>query len=68
MGTARNDMALKKAHVALMNDALRNISLALEIKAVFVVFALTGQATLWLADKGARLIIVFNGMRLLKYV
>lgn len=47
----------------------QNISLALGIKAVFLVLALSGQATLWMAvfaDMGASLIVVFNGLRLLR--
>ena len=48
---------------------LQNIVLALGIKAVFLVLALTGQATLWMAvfaDMGASLLVVFNGLRLLR--
>lgn len=50
---------------------VQNITIALGIKAVFLVLALSGQATLWMAvfaDMGASLIVVFNGMRLLKRV
>lgn len=48
---------------------MQNISLALGIKAVFLVLALMGEATLWMAvfaDLGASLLVVFNGMRLLR--
>ncbi len=48
----------------------QNISLALGIKAVFLLLALMGKATLWMAvfaDMGASLIVVFNGLRLLRY-
>jgi Cd2+/Zn2+-exporting ATPase len=48
----------------------QNLTLAIGIKAVFFILALAGQATLWMAvfaDMGASLIVVFNGMRLLKY-
>ena len=48
---------------------LQNIALALGIKAVFLVLALLGQATLWMAvfaDMGASLIVVANGVRLLR--
>ena len=48
---------------------LQNISLALGIKAVFIVLALTGSATLWMAvfaDVGATLLVVANGLRLLR--
>ena len=47
----------------------QNITLAVGIKAMFFVLALAGKATLWMAvfaDMGASLIVVFNGMRLLK--
>jgi Cd2+/Zn2+-exporting ATPase len=47
----------------------QNITIALSIKAVFLVLALMGSATLWMAvfaDMGASLIVVFNGLRLLK--
>ncbi|WP_294766701.1 heavy metal translocating P-type ATPase [uncultured Rhodoferax sp.] len=47
----------------------QNIAAALGIKAVFVVLALMGMATLWMAvfaDMGASLLVVFNGLRLLK--
>ncbi|CAN7400419.1 heavy metal translocating P-type ATPase [Massilia sp. LjRoot122] len=46
----------------------QNIVLALAIKAVFMVLAFTGTATLWMAvfaDMGASLLVVFNGLRLL---
>ena len=47
----------------------QNIGIALGIKAVFLALALTGSATLWMAvfaDMGASLIVVFNGLRLLR--
>lgn len=47
----------------------QNIALALSIKAVFFVLALLGLATLWMAvfaDMGASLLVVFNGLRLLR--
>ena len=53
----------RKTHIVM----LQNITLALGIKAVFLVLALTGQATLWIAvfaDMGASLLVVFNGLRL----
>ena len=55
----------RKTHAVLM----QNITLALGIKAVFLVLALTGQATLWMAvfaDMGASLLVVFNGLRLIR--
>jgi len=47
----------------------QNIAAALLIKAVFLVLAIAGSATLWMAvfaDMGASLLVVFNGLRLLK--
>lgn len=48
----------------------QNIALALGLKFVFLVLALLGYATLWMAvfaDMGTSLLVVFNGMRLLGY-
>jgi Cd2+/Zn2+-exporting ATPase len=47
----------------------QNIVIALSIKAVFLGLAFMGVATLWMAvfaDMGASLIVVFNGLRLLR--
>jgi len=47
----------------------QNIALSLLTKAVFMALALPGLATLWMAvfaDVGASLIVILNGMRLLK--
>ena len=47
----------------------QNISLALGIKAVFLLLALFGQASMWMAvfaDMGASLLVVANGLRLLR--
>lgn len=47
----------------------QNISLALGIKAVFLVMAVFGNASMWMAvfaDMGASLLVVANGLRLLK--
>ncbi|MDP3857714.1 MAG: heavy metal translocating P-type ATPase [Stagnimonas sp.] len=47
----------------------QNIVLALGIKAVFLALTFTGHATMWMAvfaDMGASLLVVFNGLRLLK--
>ena len=48
---------------------MQNIALALGIKAVFLALAMTGNATLWMAvfaDVGASLLVVANGLRLLR--
>lgn len=76
MGAAGTDTAIETADVALMDDDLRkipqfirlsrrthdilmqNIVLALGIKAIFLALAF--------ADMGASLIVVFNGLRLLR--
>jgi Cd2+/Zn2+-exporting ATPase len=55
----------RKTHAVL----LQNIVLALGIKAVFLGLALAGQATLWMAvfaDMGASLLVVANGLRLMR--
>jgi Cd2+/Zn2+-exporting ATPase len=55
----------RKTHAVLV----QNISLALGIKAVFMVLALVGTATMWMAvfaDMGATLLVVANGLRLMR--
>ncbi len=47
----------------------QNIALALGIKLVFLLLAVLGMATLWMAvfaDMGASLLVIFNGLRLLR--
>ncbi len=49
----------------------QNISLALGIKIVFFGLAIFGSATMWMAvfaDMGASLLVIFNGLRLLRGV
>jgi Zn2+/Cd2+-exporting ATPase len=51
------------------NILWQNITLALGIKVVFMGLALFGSATMWMAvfaDMGASLLVVFNGLRLLR--
>ena len=51
------------------NILWQNITLALGIKVVFMGLALFGTATMWMAvfaDMGASLLVVFNGLRLLR--
>ncbi|MFO1514872.1 MAG: cation-translocating P-type ATPase [Verrucomicrobiota bacterium] len=46
-----------------------NIAFALIVKAIFLVLALSGQASLWLAilaDTGATLVVIANALRLLR--
>lgn len=48
----------------------QNIALAISIKAVFFALALAGKATLWMAvfaDIGTSLLVVFNGLSLLRF-
>ena len=55
----------RQTHTVLV----QNISLALGIKAVFMVLALFGTATMWMAvfaDMGATLLVVANGLRLMR--
>ena len=51
------------------NILWQNITLALGIKVIFMGLALFGNATMWMAvfaDMGASLLVVFNGLRLLR--
>jgi Cd2+/Zn2+-exporting ATPase len=46
-----------------------NVAVSLLLKAVFLVLAVTGEATLWMAivaDTGASLLVIANGLRLLR--
>ena len=55
----------RQTHAVLV----QNIALALGIKAVFLVLTLTGGGTMWMAvfaDMGASLLVVGNGLRLLR--
>jgi Zn2+/Cd2+-exporting ATPase len=48
----------------------QNIFIGVAIKVVFFGLALTGKATLWMAvfaDMGGSLLVVFNGLRLLRF-
>ena len=48
---------------------VQNFALALGIKALFLILTLLGMGTMWMAvfaDMGASLIVVFNGLRLLR--
>jgi Zn2+/Cd2+-exporting ATPase len=48
----------------------QNIAVALGVKVVFFVLTMTGSASLWLAvlaDMGASLVVIANGLRLLKH-
>ncbi len=48
----------------------QNISFALAIKVLFLILAISGQATMWMAvfaDLGASLLVILNSLRLLKH-
>jgi Cd2+/Zn2+-exporting ATPase len=48
---------------------LQNITLALGIKLVFLLLTVAGYGTMWMAvfaDVGASLLVVFNGLRMLR--
>jgi Cd2+/Zn2+-exporting ATPase len=69
-----DDLAKLPFTIRLSRRALaiirQNIAFALLIKATFLILALTGQATLWMAvfaDMGASLLVTLNGMRVLGY-
>ncbi|MFT4196120.1 heavy metal translocating P-type ATPase [Ottowia sp.] len=56
----------RRTHAVLV----QNIALALGIKAVFLLLALRGDASMWMAvfaDMGASLLVVANGLRLLRW-
>jgi Cd2+/Zn2+-exporting ATPase len=47
-----------------------NVAISLGLKAIFLALAVTGTATLWMAvvaDMGASLVVIANGLRLLRY-
>jgi Cd2+/Zn2+-exporting ATPase len=53
---------------ATVRNIKMNITLSLALKAIFLALAVVGSATLWmavLADMGASLLVIANGMRLL---
>jgi Zn2+/Cd2+-exporting ATPase len=59
-------IALSRKTYAIL---MQNITLALGIKAVFLVLAVFGDASMWMAvfaDMGASLLVIFNGWRLMK--
>lgn len=52
-----------------MRAIVGNVAFSLATKAVFLALALTGRATLWMAvfaDTGVSLLVILNGMRLLR--
>jgi len=62
--------ALIKLSRATMNNIHQNITIALGLKAVFLVTTILGMTTLWmaiLADTGATVLVTINALRLLGY-
>jgi Zn2+/Cd2+-exporting ATPase len=60
--------AIRLARATLRNVRM-NVGISLALKAAFLVMAITGTATLWmavLADTGASVIVVGNALRLLR--
>ena len=74
------DVALMRDDLLMVSEAIRlgrrtlgvirfNIAFAVGIKAVFLVLALLGHTSLWLAvlaDTGATILVIFNALRLLR--
>ncbi len=69
-----SDELLKLAYAlrlarATVRNVKTNVAISLALKAAFLVLAVTGSATLWmavLADSGASVIVVANALRLLR--
>jgi Cd2+/Zn2+-exporting ATPase len=60
--------ALRLSRATLRNIKV-NVTISLALKAVFLLMTVAGTATLWMAvmaDMGASLFVVFNGLRLLR--
>ena len=69
----RDDLRMLADFFALGRRTVRtirqNVVFSIAVKAVFLVLALTGKATLWMAvfaDTGVSLLVILNGMRLLR--
>jgi Cd2+/Zn2+-exporting ATPase len=68
-----DDLRKIPAFIRLSRDTAavlkQNIALALVIKVIFLGITFAGMATMWMAvfaDMGVSLLVVFNGLRLLK--
>ena len=60
--------AIRLGRATLANIQM-NVTLSLGLKAIFLALAVVGYATLWMAvvaDLGASLLVIANGMRLLR--
>ncbi len=61
---------LRRLSRKTLSNIKQNITVAVGLKAIFLALTLMGMATLWMAviaDMGASLIVVFNGLRVLRY-
>ncbi len=61
---------LRRLSTKTVRTIKENIFIALFLKALFFALAIPGMATLWMAvfaDMGASLIVIFNGLKLMKY-
>ncbi|MES2595761.1 MAG: heavy metal translocating P-type ATPase [Verrucomicrobiota bacterium] len=72
MALMKDDLTRVAEAIALGRRTLRiiqfNVTFALVIKAIFLILAFTGHASLWfavLADTGATLLVILNALRLL---
>ena len=70
MGDDLSSLAWLVEHSRQTLSVIRqNIFASLGVKAIFVALTLSGHASLWAAiaaDMGASLLVIFNGLRLLK--
>ena len=65
---SRIPFALRLSRATLRNIKT-NVTVSLLLKFVFLVLAITGHATLWMAivaDTGASLLVIAHGLRLLR--
>lgn len=69
----RDDLTALPGFFALgrrtVNTIRQNVAFSIVIKALFLALAITGTATLWMAvfaDTGVALLVILNGMRLLR--
>jgi Cd2+/Zn2+-exporting ATPase len=62
-------VVLRRISTMTMRLIRQNIAVALGLKLIFLILATFGLATLWMAvfaDMGASLMVIFNGLRVMK--
>ena len=67
-GISLRSLSISRRALAIVRQ---NIGLAIGLKAIFLVLAALGQATLWMAvaaDMGASLLVIANGLRAIQAV